>query len=114
MELNIWTSATVTKADRNEDTNTWTIHINLSNGQERVFTKVKHLIFATGFGSGEPNFPKYPDMDKFKGEILHSMQHKLASDHVGKKVVVIGACTSGMHCRFARIHSLRFFSSLSS
>lgn len=33
--------------------------------------------------------------NKFKGQILHSTQHDKASDHAGKKVVVIGACTSG-------------------
>jgi cation diffusion facilitator CzcD-associated flavoprotein CzcO len=33
--------------------------------------------------------------DIFKGQILHSIQHNKASDHIGKKVVVVGACTSG-------------------
>jgi len=28
---------------------------------------------------------------------LHSGQHKKASDHKGKKVVVVGACTSGLY-----------------
>ena len=26
---------------------------------------------------------------------MHSTQHKKAADHAGKKVVVVGACTSG-------------------
>jgi cation diffusion facilitator CzcD-associated flavoprotein CzcO len=34
-------------------------------------------------------------MDEFEGQILHSSQHNKATDHVGKKVVVVGACNSG-------------------
>ncbi|KAF5371804.1 hypothetical protein D9758_003455 [Tetrapyrgos nigripes] len=94
MELNVWTKATVTNASRDESANRWTIHINFPDGQERVFKKVKHVVFATGFGSGKPEIPSYPDLDKFKGPILHSSQHKLATDHIGKKIVVIGSCTS--------------------
>lgn len=33
--------------------------------------------------------------DEFEGQILHSTQHDKALDHEGKKVVVVGACTSG-------------------
>jgi cation diffusion facilitator CzcD-associated flavoprotein CzcO len=35
-----------------------------------------------------------PSQDEFQGQILHSTQHKDALDHAGKKVAVIGACTS--------------------
>lgn len=31
----------------------------------------------------------------FTGQVLHSSQHNGAKDHIGKKVVIIGACTSG-------------------
>lgn len=80
---------------------------------ERTF-KVKHVIFAVGWGGGTPNVPSYPGavrsyrhpfgetvllmmmrQDTFAGQILHSSQHKSARDHIGKKVVVVGACTSG-------------------
>ncbi|KAJ7477704.1 hypothetical protein FB451DRAFT_1243020 [Mycena latifolia] len=91
MELDVWTSSTVISARKN-DTGTWEVLVN-RGGKERVF-KVKHLIFATGLGGGEGNFPTYPGMDVFKGQILHSTQHKRATDHAGKKVVVVGACTS--------------------
>ena len=33
--------------------------------------------------------------DKFEGKLIHSSQHGSAREHKGKKVVVIGACTSG-------------------
>lgn len=38
--------------------------------------------------------PVYPGMDEFGGQILHSSQHGKAMDHAGKKVVVVGSCTS--------------------
>jgi hypothetical protein len=35
--------------------------------------------------------------DTFKGQMLHFSRYKRASDHKGKKVVVVGACTSGLN-----------------
>ena len=40
--------------------------------------------------------PTFPGMGTFKGQMLHSTQYKRALDLQGKKVVVVGACTSGM------------------
>ncbi|KAF7368295.1 Flavin-containing monooxygenase [Mycena venus] len=91
MELDVWTSSTVNSA-RPNDAGTWDVVIT-TDGSERRF-KVKHVVFATGLGGGEGKLPTYPGMDVFKGQILHSTQHKRATDHAGKKVVVVGACTS--------------------
>ncbi|TFK59097.1 FAD/NAD(P)-binding domain-containing protein [Pluteus cervinus] len=94
LELNVWTSSQVTKATQ-DDAGKWHVTVRKADGQDRVFI-ANHLIFATGFGGGPSrgNLPKYPGMDIFKGQLLHSLQHKKATDHAGKKVVVIGACTS--------------------
>ncbi|KAJ7730607.1 hypothetical protein DFH07DRAFT_848634 [Mycena maculata] len=91
LELDVWTSSTVVSARKNASW-TWDVVVDHA-GKERIF-KVKHLIFATGIGAGEGKLPSYPGMDRFKGQILHSTQHKRATDHAGKKVVVMGACTS--------------------
>ncbi|KAJ7748281.1 hypothetical protein DFH07DRAFT_830240 [Mycena maculata] len=91
LELDVWTSSTVVSARKNAS-GTWDVVVD-HTGKERIF-KVKHLIFATGYGAGEGKLPSYPGMDRFKGQILHSTQHKRATDHAGKKVVVMGACTS--------------------
>lgn len=73
---------------------------------------MNHIVFCTGLSGSTPNTPVYPGMvrgsyievsigaqtnaqDTFKGQILHSSQHKRALDHEGKKVVIVGACTSG-------------------
>ncbi|KAJ7023508.1 hypothetical protein C8F04DRAFT_180560 [Mycena alexandri] len=94
MELDVWTSSTVVSA-RPGTSSGWDVVVKHA-GKERIF-KVKHLVFATGIGAGEGKLPSYPGMDvfkKFNGQILHSTQHKRATDHAGKKVVIIGACTS--------------------
>ncbi|KAJ3901259.1 hypothetical protein F5879DRAFT_1011498 [Lentinula edodes] len=95
MELNVWTSCEVTKAVRNEASGTWTVIVEYSSDRkERTFYNIKHLVFATGFNGNQPKIPMYPGTDSFKGHIIHSSQYKMASDFAGKKVVVIGACTS--------------------
>ena len=34
--------------------------------------------------------------EEFKGQVLHSTQHEVAIDHLGKRVAVVGSCTSGI------------------
>ncbi|KAF9459685.1 hypothetical protein BDZ94DRAFT_1380914 [Collybia nuda] len=93
LELNVWTSSTVVNATQDASTSRWHVLVRRGDGSERKFD-VKHLIFATGLGGSESPIPKIPGMDTFKGQILHSTKHKKADDHKGKKVVIIGACTS--------------------
>ncbi|KAG6876175.1 hypothetical protein C0993_005129 [Termitomyces sp. T159_Od127] len=80
LELNVWTSSTVVKVTQDGDS--WHVRISRGDGSERTFT-VKHIVFATGIIDGA--LPKYPGMDSFKGQILHSSRHKSATDHIGKK-----------------------------
>ncbi|KAF9037135.1 hypothetical protein BJ165DRAFT_576244 [Panaeolus papilionaceus] len=100
LELNVWTSSTITSIKQDPQTNKWDVAIKRTKvvdgkevEEERKMT-VSHIVMATGLGSGVPNTPKYPGMDVFRGQILHSTQHKKATDHAGKKVVIVGACTS--------------------
>ncbi|KAL4247718.1 hypothetical protein ABKN59_008249 [Abortiporus biennis] len=93
LELNVWTSALVTKARRDETTNKWVVTVKRGDGTERVFN-VDHLVFALGFGAGAPRIPDIPGKEEFQGQVLHSTEHKKAKDHLGKKVVIVGACTS--------------------
>ncbi|KIJ06743.1 hypothetical protein PAXINDRAFT_91548, partial [Paxillus involutus ATCC 200175] len=93
LELNVWTSSTVTKAEWNNETKTWTVEIDRA-GKEAWVLKVKHLVFATGF-RGRPTMPDLPGKSDFKGEIVHSAQFTSAENYIGKKAVVVGACNSG-------------------
>ncbi|KAG2017561.1 flavin-containing monooxygenase [Coprinopsis cinerea AmutBmut pab1-1] len=95
MDLNVWTSATVTSAVQDPKSKLWTVKVvakNAGKEQEHTLT-VKHVVFAAGFVGGA-YMPDLPGKDKFKGTVLHSSQHKSALDHAGKKVLVVGACTS--------------------
>ncbi|TCD62522.1 hypothetical protein EIP91_006771 [Steccherinum ochraceum] len=93
MELNIWNSAAVTKAVRDEAANKWVVTVEKGDGSERIL-RVDHLVFALGLGAGSINVPNIPGKAKFQGQVLHSTQHRSAKDHLGKKVVIVGACTS--------------------
>ncbi|TFK48079.1 FAD/NAD(P)-binding domain-containing protein [Heliocybe sulcata] len=94
LELNVWTSSDIARAEQDETTKKWTITIRRGEaGQERTFT-VDHLVCALGIGGGFPRMPVYAGMEQFSGRIIHSAHHKTARDHIGKKVVVVGSCTS--------------------
>lgn len=97
LEINIWTSSTVTSAAFDEGTSLWKVTVvTRLEGQEtsRVFN-VKHVVFAIGLAGGNPFVPSIPGLDVFKGDAMHSLAFKSPKKYVGKKAVVIGSCTSG-------------------
>ena len=112
MELNIWNSSKIQKIERDSAGKGWVVKVTRADGSNRDL-KPRHIVFAHGFGGGLPNMPQYPGQvsfwrhpiqvsrhdnpiqDKFKGKIVHSSAHRTAKEHKGKKVVVVGACTSG-------------------
>ena len=59
LELDVWTSSTVTSASQDPETKKWTVEIERTNGEPRSFV-VNHLVFAVGFGGGTPNVPQIP------------------------------------------------------
>jgi cation diffusion facilitator CzcD-associated flavoprotein CzcO len=94
LEIDIWLSSMVSKATYSEKHSIWDVTVERAGKPERQF-QVKHVVFATGLGEGKGATPDIKGREAFKGQVLHSMQLKRASEHVGKKVVVVGACTSG-------------------
>jgi cation diffusion facilitator CzcD-associated flavoprotein CzcO len=101
LDLNVWLSSTVTKATYSSESGSvpWTVTVERRDEhgsvvEQRVF-KVHHLVMATGLGTAHSKVPPVIGMDKFKGAIRHSMEYKRPDGDIGKKVVVIGACTSG-------------------
>jgi hypothetical protein len=65
MELNVWTSSTVTKAVQDPNTGRWFVTVETklpgTETKNRVLI-VKHLIFAQGFSGGRGYVPHYPGM----------------------------------------------------
>lgn len=97
LDLNVLTNSTVTHAGYDERNGLWTVAVSRRQDSGKVVEleyNVKHVVFAAGFHGGEGRLPQYPGMETFKGQMLHSLQHKNAMDHAGKRVVVVGACTS--------------------
>ncbi|KAK2804743.1 hypothetical protein FQN50_006481 [Emmonsiellopsis sp. PD_5] len=95
MELNVWTSTNVERAEFHEDTNSWTVTLRTADGSRVLHPK--HVILATGH-SGGPIIPNIPGQDQFQGAAYHTSQHEDASSHgdlKGKNVVVIGSGNSG-------------------
>lgn len=113
LELNIWVSSTVQKADWNETSKTWSAIV--SRGGDTRNLNPKYLVFANGFGGGKPYMPEIPDkvcrrstsfrtsslftysQVSYKGTILHSVDYRSAKGFEGKKAIVVGACNSGSH-----------------
>ncbi|KAJ6458695.1 hypothetical protein DFH09DRAFT_1199203 [Mycena vulgaris] len=93
LEINVWTSTTVTDAKEDLDSGKWSVTVNQANGTKRTLS-VDHLVFATGTGDGSAHIPAIPEMESFKGKSLHATQFKSGSDFHGQKVIVVGSATS--------------------
>jgi putative flavoprotein involved in K+ transport len=91
MELNYWSSTTAKSAKYDEAKKEWTVIVE-RDGKE-VVLKPKQLVLATGM-SGKANMPKFPGMEKFKGDQHHSSQHPGPDAYKGKRAVVIGSNNS--------------------
>lgn len=59
LELDVWTSSTVTQATQDPETKKWTVKIERANAEPRSFV-VNHLVFATGFAGGTYQMPQIP------------------------------------------------------
>ncbi|KAI6029336.1 FAD/NAD(P)-binding domain-containing protein [Pisolithus microcarpus] len=92
-ELKVWTSTRVVSIEPGTKGRKWSVKVIRGDGRERVF-EVNHVVFALGISSDTIRVPNIPRRDEFKGQVLHSSKHKLATDHLGKKVVVVGAGNS--------------------
>jgi putative flavoprotein involved in K+ transport len=91
MELNYWTRTTCKSASYDEASGEWTVVVKRDG--EEVTLKPKQLVLATGM-SGKANMPKFPGMERFKGDQHHSSRHPGPDAYRGKKAVVIGSNNS--------------------
>jgi len=93
LELNVWTSTVIESIERDEAENDWIVALTKNDGTKRIM-RPKHIVLALGIGGNEAKMPTLPGMNEFQGKIVHSTAHKTATDFLGKKAVVVGACTS--------------------
>jgi cation diffusion facilitator CzcD-associated flavoprotein CzcO len=93
LEIPVWLSTNVLSVScKDTESAEWIVDVDRPEGRRSL--KPKHVVFAIGWG-GKPSIPTYPGLEDFKGEVMHSSAYKTAKNHAGKKVIVIGASTSG-------------------
>lgn len=94
MDLNVWTRTTISGAEYDDTTSTWTVNLTRDGNQRTI--RPHHVALCTGH-AGEPQVPSFPGQQDFKGVVYHGNEHKDASEYVvkGKKVVIVGTGNSG-------------------
>jgi cation diffusion facilitator CzcD-associated flavoprotein CzcO len=75
LELDVWTSSTVTRASQDPKTKKWTVEIERVNAEICSFV-VNHLVFAVGFGGGTHNVPQIP------GEVCADTKYVIMSSNL--------------------------------
>ncbi|MEP0709552.1 MAG: NAD(P)/FAD-dependent oxidoreductase [Parvibaculum sp.] len=82
----------IVSADWSKDDALWTVHaVRVDTGEELRFT-TNFLWMCQGYYRHDQGYtPDWPDMEKFKGEIVHPQTWPEDLDYKGKKVIVIGS-----------------------
>ena len=93
MECNVWNSTEFLGADYDDAAGEWAVHVRRADGTARVLHP-RHLVMANGI-AGKPLKAKLPGLDNFKGAVMHTSQYGEGAKWRGKKVLVVGAGTSG-------------------
>ncbi len=91
MALNVWTSATCTRARYDAAAGEWQVEVDRDG--TRATLRPKHLVLATGM-AGVPQTPEFPGMSGFRGVQHHSSRHVSGEAYRGKRCVVIGSNNS--------------------
>jgi amino acid transporter len=80
----------------------------LSNGEERLY---RGIVCANGV-TWHPNRPDYPGLDRFKGDVRHTVEYRSADSLRGRRVLIVGAGNSGVDiaCDAARTADAAFIS----
>lgn len=93
MECNVWNRTEFRSARYDEASGTWTARLGMPDGSERVM-RPRHVVFANGI-AGKPLTPDLPGLADFRGEVTHTHDYRDGALWKGRKVLVVGAGTSG-------------------
>jgi cation diffusion facilitator CzcD-associated flavoprotein CzcO/amino acid transporter len=82
--------------------------VTLSTGETRRYAGVVSANGVTWY----PNMPSYPGLDRYKGEVRHTVTHRSAQTFRGRRVLIVGAGNSGVDiaCEAARTANAAFLS----
>ncbi|KAH7397964.1 dimethylaniline monooxygenase (N-oxide forming) [Cadophora sp. MPI-SDFR-AT-0126] len=90
--IKVWNSTELISGSWDDLQKLWTLSI-MRRGKEEVIT-TPHVVLSVGCGAQTPNMPSYPDKDRFRGTVLHSVEYESASEWKGLKGVVIGTANT--------------------
>lgn len=104
--INIWLATMVEQARWDEAAQMWTLDLKQKStgnvigcGPSQAFKRrriyARHLVFAIGSGGQIPKMPLIRNREAFEGELLHSVDYRVATQWSGKRGVVIGSANSG-------------------
>lgn len=101
LELNVWTSTSITSTTWSDSNREWTVTLCRKNPSGKTETRTlhpRHIVQATGH-SGEPMMPEIEGISSFAGNLCHSSQFQGAQvspqGSKKKRAVVVGCCNSG-------------------
>ena len=92
-DLDIRLSTTVNRARFDDKSKTWTVGLSAKDGSETTIT-ARHLILAMGAGGQVPKVPYIPNVELYKGKLLHSKDYKSSTAWTGQKGVIIGTANT--------------------
>ena len=97
MGIEVQLNTTAEKAEYNDATRRWTLHVCDKNGSRVI--RSKHLVMALGMVGTGPAMPDFPGADSFKGLAYHAGKHKSAGEipDLHKKSVAIIGCATTAH-----------------
>ena len=82
----------ITGASWSSETNRWTVDVTNLATQEKFQMSANFLWMCQGYYKHAEGYtPEWPNMDSFKGQIVHPQTWPEDLDYTGKKVVVIGS-----------------------
>jgi cation diffusion facilitator CzcD-associated flavoprotein CzcO len=93
MELNVWTSTTLTGGRWDEAARCWEVTLTRADGLTRIM-RPRHIVMANGV-STTPVMPDLPGLKDFAGAVRHSSALGSGRDWAGKRALVLGTGTSG-------------------
>jgi monooxygenase len=92
VEQNIRFGMRTTRAEWCSRKRLWTVSaLHEPSGEMRSYS-TKYLVSCTGYYNHDAGFlPRFPGVERFKGQCIHPQQWPENLDYAGKKVVVIGS-----------------------
>lgn len=103
LDLPIWMSSKATHAEYDNQSGLWNVTVLREGCHERVF-QVRHYVVATGILGGKPKMPHFHRREVFSGQVMHAWQYKRPNEFFGKKVVVVGAGSTGTILKDSLLH----------